>query len=136
MGQWIEAAHDGYVQRFGLTHTRRLFLSAGGEDLRGEDRLVGRAGATFAVRFHLHPTVQVSLSQDGNAALMRLPSGIGWRLRTDGAQVSLADSSYFGVGEIRKTQQIVLSGPVLTQGATVLWAIRREGRKPAETGPG
>lgn len=130
--QWITATHDGYARLFGLTHGRQLLLSADGDDLRGEDVLSGRAGEGFAIRFHLHPAVQVSLSQDGTAALLRLPSGTGFRLRAQGAQMSLADSVYLGAGETRKTQQIVLSGHAGTQGATVRWAIRREGKKAAE----
>ena len=129
---WLSAVHDGYAGRFGLSHSRRLFLSADGDDLRGEDALVGPAGADFEIRFHLHPSVQVSLAQDGAAALLRLGSGAGYRLRVHGAQMSLGESIYLGTGEIRKTQQIILSGHVGTQGAEVRWAIRREGRKASE----
>ncbi len=82
--QWIAVTHDGYKRRFGLTHARQIFLAADGEDLRGEDRLTGPAGQSFVVRFHLHPQVQASLTQDGSAALLRLPSGAGWRLARPG----------------------------------------------------
>jgi uncharacterized heparinase superfamily protein len=126
--QWVSASHDGYQAEFGLTHGRRLFLAEDGEDLRGEDRLSGKPGQNFAIRFHLHPQVQASLTQDGSAALLRLASGVGWRLRAQGAVLSLAESIYLGTGEIRKTQQVVLQGHVGTQGATVKWAVRREGK--------
>ena len=53
--QWIAASHDGYRQRFGVTYARELYLAADGNDLRGEDKLTGRSGVAFAVRFHLHP---------------------------------------------------------------------------------
>src|SRR5439155_24060422 len=79
--QWISATHDGYRERFGLIYARQLFLSADGEDLRGEDRLTGLPGAAFAVRFHLHPSVQAALVREGSAALLRMPSGTVWRLR-------------------------------------------------------
>jgi uncharacterized heparinase superfamily protein len=128
--QWISATHDGYRERFGLVYSRQLFLSADGEDLRGEDQLTGLPGAAFAVRFHLHPSVQGSLARDGSAALLRLPSGIVWRLRATGAEMSLGESIYLGSGEARKTQQVVLSGTVPPGGATVRWAIRREARRP------
>jgi uncharacterized heparinase superfamily protein len=130
--QWIAATHDGYAATFGLVHTRQLFLSGDGEDLRGEDGLSGPAGTGFAIRFHLHPAVQVSLIQEGGAALLKLPSGVGFRLRAQGAQMNLGESVYLGAGAIKKTQQIVLSGHVGSQGATVRWAIRREGKKAAE----
>jgi uncharacterized heparinase superfamily protein len=127
--QWISATHDGYRERFGLFYGRQLFLSADGEDLRGEDQLTGLPGAAFAVRFHLHPSVQASLVRDGGGALLRLPSGIVWRLRAAGAEMSLGESIYLGSGEARKTQQVVLSGTVPAGGAVVRWAIRREPKK-------
>ncbi len=126
--QWIEASHDGYKPSFGLIHTRQLFLAAKGDDLRGEDRLTGPAGQNFCVRFHLHPGVQVSLIQDGAAALLRLPSGIGWRLRAQGAVMSVADSVYLGGQTVRKSRQLVLDGHVGSGGAVVKWALRREQR--------
>lgn len=129
---WIAGSHDGYRANFGLTHARQLFLAADGEDLRGEDRLTGEAGRGFAIRFHLHPLVQASLTQDGNAVLLRLPSGVGWRLKAQGAVMSLAESVYLGSGEMRKTQQVIFDGHVGTNGATVRWAIRREAKKTQE----
>jgi uncharacterized heparinase superfamily protein len=127
--QWLEASHDGYERIFGLVHQRQLFLAADGDDLRGEDRLTGRAGQGFVLRFHLHPAVQASLTQDGSGALLRLASGVGWRLRAQGAVMSLAESVYLGQGELRKSQQVVLDGHVGSTGATVKWALRREGKK-------
>lgn len=127
--QWVSATHDGYRDRFGLTYTRELFLSADGEDLRGEDRLTGRPGATFAVRFHLHPSVEASLIGEEPAAVLRLPGGTIWRLRAAGAEMSIGESVYLGSGEARKTQQVVLSGTAAPGGTGVRWALRRE---PAE----
>jgi uncharacterized heparinase superfamily protein len=122
-------SHDGYQQTFDLIHRRRLFLSAGGDDLRGEDRLTGSGRRPFAIRFHLHPDVAVSLSQNGQTALLRLASGAGWRLRAAGGTVSLGDSVYLGRrGEIRKTQQVVVAGDKRDEEAVVKWAIARESR--------
>jgi uncharacterized heparinase superfamily protein len=127
--QWIAARHDGYQAGFGLSHARQFFLAADGQDLRGEDKLTGRPGASFSIRFHLHPSVQASLIQDGAAALLRLPSGVGWRFRAAGAAMSLAESIYLGAETPRKSQQIVLDGQVGAEGATVKWALRREQKK-------
>ncbi|HLI22965.1 MAG TPA: heparinase II/III family protein, partial [Stellaceae bacterium] len=70
--------------------------------------------------------------QDGNAVLLRLPGGIGWRLRMQGAVLSIAESIYVGAGGTKKTRQIVLDGHVGTNGAIVKWALRREAKKPNE----
>ena len=130
--QWISGSHDGWRQRFGVTYARQLFLAADGEDLRGEDRLSGRPGANFAVRFHLHPAVEAAVVEepDGSAAVLRLPSGSEWRLRAAGAAMSLGESVYLGSGTARKTQQVVLSGAIPPEGAAVRWALRREPRRP------
>ena len=130
--QWIAASHDGYRQRFGVAYARELYLAADGDDLRGEDKLTGRSGTQFVVRFHLHPAVEARLAQDGTAAVLRLPSGLTWRLRASGAELSLAESIYLGSGELKKTQQVVLTGTTGANGASVRWAIRREGKAPGE----
>jgi uncharacterized heparinase superfamily protein len=132
--QWLAATHDGYHPIFGLTHARQLFLAGDGEDLRGEDRVTGRAGQGFTIRFHLHPQVQASLTQDGSTVLLRLASGVGWRLRAQGAVMTLGESIYLGGSDLRKTQQVVLDGHVGSTGATVKWALRRETTKSQESG--
>jgi uncharacterized heparinase superfamily protein len=129
--QWMSATHDGYRERFGLTFTRQFFLAADGDDLRGEDSLTGRPGAAFAIRFHLHPSVQAALLRGSSAVLLRLPSGAIWRLRAAGAEITLGESVYLGSGEARKTQQVVLTGQVANGGTSVRWAIRREPRPTA-----
>ena len=125
----LEVSHDGYAGLAGLTHRRRLLLAAGGEDLRGEDSLEGGGTADFAIRFHLHPEVSATLSQDGETALLRLPKGGGWRFRARGAALAIEPSVYLGsAGRVRRSQQIVLSGAVSGAGGMVKWALRREAK--------
>jgi uncharacterized heparinase superfamily protein len=123
--QWLESSHDGWRRAFGALHRRRLYLAESGDDLRGEDMVeVGGDGVvpTFTLRFHLHPGVAASLLQDESAALLRLPSGIGWKLRAKGARVALEESVYIG-GEPRRSSQVVL---VADEGeGSVQWAITR-----------
>lgn len=134
---WLTTSHDGYVKPFGLVHQRRLFVSARGDDIRGEDKLIRQATPAspargFTVRFHLHPTVHASLVQDASAVLIQLPRGNGWRLRASGAAVSLSESVYLGGGDDdpRRGEQIVLSGVLGPPDAeecvaAVKWALRR-----------
>lgn len=127
---WIDTAHDGYERRFGLTHRRRLYLSANGEDLRGEDSLEGEGRVDFAIRFHLHPKVKAQITQDRNAVLLQLGTS-GWRLRVSGGEVALEESIYFGHGDLRRTEQVVVKGSTGKDGrpgAMVKWALRKERR--------
>ena len=131
--QWLDMSHDGYRSLYGIIHRRRLWLSSDGGDLRGEDTFSGPEGKPvtvpdrrFIVRFHLHPAVKATLAQSGQAVLMRLPSGRGWRLRASGAGIGLAESIYLGEeGRVRRTEQIVLVGQVPMEGTTVKWALTR-----------
>jgi uncharacterized heparinase superfamily protein len=124
---WLEMSHDGYGAPYGLIHHRRLYLTAGGEDLRGEDRLAGGNPRPFAVRFHLHPGVNASVAQNSQAAILKLPGGGWWRLRAKGGTISLADSIYMGKrGEARRAQQIVIAGDLSGGEAAIRWSIARE----------
>lgn len=128
----IEASHDGYVRRHGVIHRRRIALGADGRDVRGEDNLIpaGRrrkaAAIPFAVRFHLHPGVQVSPTADGAGALLRTPSGAAWQFRANGATLGIEESVWIdGRGIPRETQQLVLTGESPAGGTSVSWLFHR-----------
>ena len=123
---WIDARHDGYLRSFGLIHRRRLYVAPGGGDLRGEDTLDGPGERKFTVRFHLHPAVKASLVQEGSGVLLRLPGGAGWRFRAAGGVTSLQESVYLGSrGEVRRTEQIVVSSATQAGQGQVKWALTR-----------
>jgi uncharacterized heparinase superfamily protein len=151
IGVWLEGSHDGYRESFGLSHRRRVFLAADGGDLRGEDALFRPADDgppedpdthfRFAIRFHLHPGVRASLSRDAMSALLVLPTGDGWRFRTDGGPVRLERSVYLASGaQPQRTTQIVIHGEAEPYGAgerppnRVRWAFQRLGRVGHATG--
>lgn len=137
---WLEILHDGYAAGLGRLHRRRLYFGDDGHDLRGEDSIepVVQAGGgargpglesggelPFAVRFHLHPDVQASPVQGGNAVLLKVGNQ-GWRFRASGAEVQVEESIYLGrAGESRRTDQIVLNGIAGPEEKAVKWAFRK-----------
>ncbi len=123
---WLEASHDGWKRPFGAIHRRRLYVAESGEDIRGEDAIEAATPQPYTLRFHLHPTVRASLQQDGEAVLLRLPSGGGWRLRADGARLALEESIYLGSPEPRRSEQVVLTGSI-DGPQQVKWAITKVG---------
>lgn len=123
---WLEASHDGWKKLFGATHRRRLYLAESGEDVRGEDAVEAQTPQPFTLRFHLHPDVTANLQQDGEAVLLRLRSGGGWRLRAEGAGMSLEESVYLGAAAPRRTEQVVLTG-YADGSQQVKWAISKVG---------
>ncbi len=133
-GIWVEASHDGYVRRHALVHTRKLYLSADGGDLRCEDELAPPGGkpsrkaadARFDVRFHLATDVEASPTADGSGALLKLGSGNLWQFRARGGALKLEDSLVIADdGRPTPTQQLVVSGETTRDGASVNWSLKR-----------
>ncbi len=114
---WLDAQHGGYKIAFGLLHRRRLFMSGDGGRLTGEDSLARpvSAGAadtdrqiSYAIRFHLHPTVSAMTS--GDAIILTSELGVKWRFKTTHARARLEPTIYLGRGIVEHSEQIVLSG--------------------------
>ncbi len=142
-GTWLEAFHEGYLKRFGLTHRRRLYMDILGADIRGEDSLHVPLGATpltreeipFEIRFHLHPDVKVTLAQDQRSALLIQPGRKGWRFRTDAGPLVLEKSVYLAQdSKPRRSEQIVIYGRAYgdgdgqTRSNRVRWSLKLMGK--------
>ncbi len=130
----LEASHNGYEARYGLTHRRILILRDDGTELRGEDLLVpgGRKGKNgkvgFAIRFHLGPGVDVRLSEDGQGAGLALPDGSLWQFRAGGGQLAIEESIWAdGQGRPQPIQQLVLQGLVSRGGGNFAWLLKKMG---------
>jgi uncharacterized heparinase superfamily protein len=130
----LEASHNGYAARYGLTHQRILLLRDDGTELRGEDLLLpsGRKGKRgkvgFAIRFHLGPDVDVNLTADRRGAALSLPDGGYWQFRsgTDEGEVTIEDSLWVdGQGRPQATQQLVVQGMVSRGGGTFGWLFKK-----------
>ena len=136
-GSIFQGRHDGYADPFGLIHERMLWLCPKGEDFRGEDRYFDaepkndRADHVgFALRFHLHPSVKATLSQDASSVMLLLPDRSGWRFTAKGARIALDESVYLvDLLEPQRSQQIVLTG-LKAKGHKVNWAFKKITRIP------
>jgi uncharacterized heparinase superfamily protein len=138
-GLSVEASHDAYVPHYGLVHQRRMTLSRGGFTLTGADRLIlvianppsgqrdARHGLPFAIRFHIHPEVRLSLAHNGSSVILKLPNGEGWRFRCGGGDLSVEESIYFGGGSARRSEQIVVKSAVKAQAAESAWVFEQVG---------
>lgn len=137
----IEAAHDGYAGRFGLTHQRILTLSGDGTELAGEDILVptsrgGKRGKIgFAIRFHLGRGVEVQLAPDKRGASLLLPDGRLWQFRLGGDRGGAEDITLHaedslwvdGDGRPHATEQLVIEGLALRSGGQFSWRFKKTG---------
>lgn len=103
---WLDLSHDGYHPPLGVKWTRRLYLGADGEDLRGQEVLEGERETPFALRFHIHPDVRVT--RDDEDIILQV-GGMIWRFRQKGGMLLLEDDVYLARGRREATKQIVIA---------------------------
>jgi len=144
----IEASHDGYAARFGLTHSRILTLRSDGTELSGDEILIpasrkGKRGKVgFAIRFHSGRGVEVRLSDDERGASLLTPDGSLWQFRMrgdaggnidgangdEGMKLSCEDSLWVdGEGRPHATEQLVIEGLTSRGGGQFSWLLKKMG---------
>jgi uncharacterized heparinase superfamily protein len=128
----LETSHDGYVKGFGLIHQRRLSLGNDGKEVRGEDRLIPRGrkrireAAPYAIRFHLAPGVEATVTADGMGAIIRSSGAPPWNFRCRGAMLQVEESLFIdGRGQPLPTLQLVVVGELSAIGGEIAWQFRR-----------
>jgi len=128
----LEASHDGYVRAFGLIHKRSLMLGNDGKELRGLDQLIAkgrkkiRESAAYAVRFHLAPGIEVTITADGMGAILRSKGAPPWNFRCRGGSLTTEESLWIdGRGQPRRTTQLDVVGEVSSLGGEIGWQFRR-----------
>jgi uncharacterized heparinase superfamily protein len=128
----IEASHDGYVRAFGLVHKRSLMLGNDGKELRGADQLMPRGrrkireSALYAVRFHLAPGIEATITADGMGAILRSKGAPPWNFRCRGGNLTLEESLWVdGRGRAHRTIQLAVVGEVSALGGEIGWQFRR-----------
>ena len=128
----IEAAHNGYVARYGLTHRRILILRDDGTELRGEDLLVpaGRKGKRgtigVALRFHLGPHVELAHGEDGLGVTLALPDGSFWQFRSGRTPLAIEDSLWAdGQGRPVGVRQLVIQAKIPRSGESFSWLLKK-----------
>jgi uncharacterized heparinase superfamily protein len=128
----LEASHDGYVRAFGLVHKRSLMLGNDGKELRGADQLMPkgrkkiRESAPYAVRFHLAPAVEATVTADGMGAILRSRGAPPWNFRCRGGNLTAEESLWIdGRGQPQRTTQLVIVGEVSALGGEIGWTFRR-----------
>ena len=128
----LEASHDGYARAFGLVHKRSLMLGNDGKELRGADQLIAkgrkkiRTSAPYAVRFHLAPGIETTITADGMGAILRSKGAPPWNFRCRGGSLATEESLWIdGRGQPRQTSQLVIMGDVSALGGEIGWQFRR-----------
>jgi uncharacterized heparinase superfamily protein len=98
----LRASHQGYFSAFGRTHVRHIAVSSGGLSVSGEDIVSaargphGGEGLPVTVRFHLHPGVNATPTEDGLSVLLTLPDGEAWKFGASAPAIGIDNSVFLG----------------------------------------
>ncbi|MBL4740585.1 MAG: heparinase II/III family protein [Sneathiella sp.] len=135
---WLELTNPGYMASHGVAHTRRLYLEASGQNLRGEEVVTATKDTAetteFQIRFHLHPDLSISKSIGGRNLFIKTKNGDGWQFASSLGDLSLEEGIYCAqAGKPRKSQQIVLRGRLHGNAPlSIKWSLKMLGESDAE----
>ncbi|MHA1517577.1 MAG: heparinase II/III family protein [Alphaproteobacteria bacterium] len=132
----IKGSHDGYLGRYGVSHSRQILISPNGNLLSAEDKLSAPRGlkssegliaGAYAIRFHLHPSVKAQLMGDGEAVTLILCNGETWRISSNAEHMAIEDSVLLADPRgPQATSQVVLTGMMgEVRELRILWNIER-----------
>src|ERR1700748_2448710 len=139
-GVLLTTSHDGYLPRFGVTHRRVLMVAPEGTRLDGEDTVSPAQGGrikgndpTYALRFHLHPSVKANRLSDGRGVMLVLPNRDVWTFEALDDKVDLEDSVFLaGTDGPRRPAQIGIRQGT-RDASSVRWSLTRSSTSPAAT---
>jgi uncharacterized heparinase superfamily protein len=140
----LRATHDGYADAFGVLHERTLIIATDGTRFEGEDVFLPADGRTelranrdsFAVRFHLHPSIKATRLTDGHGVMLMAPNKEVWTFSAHDEAVHLEDSVYLaGTEGPRRTTQIVIRGHARAV-PRVMWTFQQAAPAYATAGSG
>ncbi len=131
-GKTLIAEHSCYELKFGIRHKRQFNLSFDGHMLSGADELIynglEKKEIPYRLYFHLHPDVDAWHLETNRSIILKLKSGETWIFTNRGGDLFLADSAYFGRGDInvRTSKQIVVSSNKSKYTDTVEWTFQNQ----------
>lgn len=127
----IEARHDGYLDRQGVLHQRRIAVAPDGRRIVGTDWLKPPRGTLrlksdvpFSIHFHLHPGI--TCRRADKVGSVTIEGGAQrWRMLAEGARLVIEESIYFAdAGGPVQTLQVVLRGATFGE-TEVRWSLTR-----------
>ncbi len=124
----FEAAHDGYVKRYGIIHRRKVEFFHDTLKLIGTDKIIKKKNfksTNFEIRFHLVPSARVMKTQDGKSIYIEIENQ-GWKFTSSTHKIDLETGLYFGYkNSFIENQNIFISGKINEKDNPIQWGIEK-----------
>ena len=122
----INAAHDGYLKKYGAIHEREIEFYPEHLKFIGHDKVILKNNykkINFEIRFHLEPNVKLMKTQDNKSIFIKLNKE-GWKFTCDKYDINIDKGLYFGrKNSFIENQNIFISGMTQDQIQTIKWEI-------------
>ena len=124
----INAAHDGYLRRYGIIHEREIEFYPEQMKFIGHDKIISKnkiKNLKFEIRFHLEPNIKIMKTQDNKSILIDL-NDEGWKFNSDNNTMNIDNGLYFGKKDsFVDSHNIVISGMTNDENQTIKWEIKK-----------
>ena len=124
----INAAHDGYLKRFGVIYDRKLEFYPEQMKFIGFEKIISKKNTRnlkFDIRFHLEPNVKVMKTQDNKSIFIDL-DGEGWKFTSNNNSINIDNGLYFGKrNSFLDNQNIFISGITNDPNKIINWELTK-----------
>ena len=106
---WINSAHSGYKDLFGIIHNRKIHIDPVKLIIRGQDYLVRpkknytSTAKKFFILFHIHPEIELNVTSSRRKVVLKLKNNVGWEFICSEPILEIGDGIY--LGEDKKVQK-------------------------------
>ena len=124
----INAAHDGYQNKYGTIHERGVEFYPEQFKFIGTDKILGKKNnfsLKFEIRFHLEPSTKLMKTQDNKTILIELEDE-GWKFTCENYDININNGLYFGnKNSYTQNKNILISGIVNSQNENITWQLSK-----------
>ena len=124
----ISAEHDGYLKRFGVTHSRKIEFFHDLNKFIGSDKIIRKKKGkeiNFEIRFHLDPKTRVMKTQDNKSIYIEC-NNEAWKFKSAEYNIDFETGLFFGnKNNYLENQNIVISGVTQNETQEMIWEIEK-----------
>ncbi len=127
---WINSAHSGYKNLFGLIHNRKIHIDTKNLIIRGQDyfsrplKKYAQIPKKLFLRFHIHPDVKLNVTASKKKVVLKLKNNLGWEFICSEPKIEVNEGVYFGEKKLTKKNNHILISENVVPDKKIKWLFR------------
>ncbi|MCT4575574.1 MAG: heparinase II/III family protein [Alphaproteobacteria bacterium] len=122
----ITIKNNGYEKNCKAKLSRKILLSNDGKTIMGRDVINNNVKNDVVIRFHLHPSVSISHTNNKRHLMLKVGKSSGWLFKTSEENISIENSIYFGKDKSpQQTKQIVIKYKLSRGESIINWMFEK-----------